>query len=150
MAEYTLSRSFIGTNAIHTYQLGRVCDASKDPPQARLPSRSTHSILYDDRISDAALQEQARAHLQVLDSPTLQKWNRPGWVDSMLHPRSKFTAKRLFEAFYETAQDLGLKRSGRYFMPVSAPALVLLVRAPTPIPIPTQYGRNNWLWSCSF
>lgn len=82
--------------------------------------QTTAAFVRDTSLTRAALFEQAGRHLDVLDNPQFEAYNRP---DSLAqHPifyaypakREAFSARRFFEAMYRTAEEWNLENGHRF------------------------------------
>ncbi|RPD53623.1 hypothetical protein L227DRAFT_604481 [Lentinus tigrinus ALCF2SS1-6] len=83
------------------------------------------TIVNDPTLSDHALAERARAHLQILERPEFAKWNHLQWLadigrEMKVEPReleelvSAATARRFFDAMMQTADEFNLRNGRRH------------------------------------
>ena len=75
------------------------------------------AIAQDSTLSDSALQDDAERHLQVLSLPSFADINQPPWVRH-IQPfwavPITYTASKLFDALYQTADELEFICGKRY------------------------------------
>lgn len=104
------------------------------PPYDKAYGRSVNTLISDSNILTPDLHQRALNLLSVLDQPAYSAYNRPSWIDQLTsdeHPRPSsctFTARRMVDAMYAAADDLGLEAGARY---VSAAVCASAIHEPS-------------------
>ncbi|TFK78547.1 hypothetical protein K466DRAFT_570771 [Polyporus arcularius HHB13444] len=102
-------------------------------------TQANHAIRKRYTSEDEALMERAQQHLQVLESPEFAKYNMPQWIGNPLQSQSNSdhargtTARRLFDAMVQTADELDLG-IGRRFPAAEICACALLAENSRALP----------------
>lgn len=78
--------------------------------------QAAEHIIADNSISNSNLKTHAFEHLSVLDRTDLEAYNKPTWVANIawIPLDHDLTTRSVFDAMYQTATELCMKRGERY------------------------------------